>query len=85
MVGFWQGMFPAMVESVEAMIERWEVLGAAKEIDVFKEFVLLSSEVISRTAFGSSYLEGKAIFENLDKLVALVSRNFLKQRIPGIR
>ena len=85
MVGFWQGMFPAMVESVEAMIERWEVLEAAKEIDVFKEFVLLSSEVISRTAFGSSYLEGKAIFEKLDKLGVVVSRTFLKQRIPGIR
>ena len=79
-------MFPSMIESAEAMIERWESLReAGNEIDVCKEFVILSSDVISRTAFGSSYLEGKAIFEKLDKLTLLVSRNLMKQRFPGIR
>ncbi|KAK4842705.1 hypothetical protein QYF36_026408 [Acer negundo] len=47
-----------MIYSVEKMLERWKN-HQGKEIDVSEEFRLLTSEVISRTAFGSSYLEGK--------------------------
>ncbi|KAK8332502.1 hypothetical protein V6Z11_A10G144500 [Gossypium hirsutum] len=50
--------------------------------DVFQEFRMLTSEVISRTAFGSSYLEGEKIFYMLKKLADIVSRNSNKSRIP---
>ncbi|KAI8539358.1 hypothetical protein RHMOL_Rhmol09G0176400 [Rhododendron molle] len=65
------------------MLERWKH-HEGKEIDVFEEFKVLTSEVISKTAFGSSYLEGKDIFEKLSKMVFLVSRNTLRIRLPDL-
>lgn len=79
-----QGMTPDMIISVEMMLERWKEF-EGKEIEVFEEFRVLSSEVISKTAFGSSYLEGKNIFEMLLKLTSIVSRNTHKIRFPGTR
>ncbi|PON79756.1 Cytochrome P450, E-class, group I [Parasponia andersonii] len=78
-----KGMIPAMIASVEGMIERWKD-HEGKEINVYEDFRLLTSEVISRTAFGSSYLEGKAIFEMLEKLTLVTSKNLYQQRFPGI-
>ena len=77
-------MFPAMIGSVEAMMERWKD-HEGREIEVYEEFRLLTSEVIARTAFGSSYLEGKAIFEMLVKLASLISQNLYKKSFPGLR
>ena len=51
-------MIPSMIGSIEVMLERWKH-HKGKEIEVSEEFRILTSEVISRTAFGSSYLEGK--------------------------
>ena len=79
-----QGMIPDMIIGVEMMLERWKEF-KGKEIEVFEEFRVLSSEVISKTAFGSSYLEGKNIFEMLLKLTSIVSRNAHKIRFPGTR
>ena len=77
-------MIPAMITSVEVMLERWKN-HEGKEIEVFEEFRLLTSELISRTAFGSSYLEGENIFQMLMKLTLLTSRNTHKLKFPGIR
>ncbi|PPD91090.1 hypothetical protein GOBAR_DD11992 [Gossypium barbadense] len=55
-----------------------------QEIEVFQEFRLLTSEVISKTAFGSSYLEGEKIFALLYKLKILVNLNMSKTTIPFI-
>ncbi|XP_027152521.1 cytochrome P450 CYP749A22-like [Coffea eugenioides] len=74
---------PAMITSTEIMLERWKE-NEGKEVEVFEEFRLLTSEVISKTAFGSSYLEGKNIFEMLMKLTLIVSRNARNNRFPGI-
>ncbi|XP_057485842.1 cytochrome P450 CYP749A22-like [Actinidia eriantha] len=63
-----KNMIPAMVESVEVMLERWKQ-HESKEIEVSEEFRILTSEIISRTAFASSYLERKDIFEMLMKLI----------------
>ncbi|XP_050245914.1 cytochrome P450 CYP749A22-like isoform X2 [Quercus robur] len=76
-------MIPSMICSVEVMLERWKH-HEGKEIEVSEEFRLLTSEVISRTAFGSSYLEGKNIFQMLMKLALISSRNAFKLRFPGI-
>ena len=78
-------MVPAMIASVETMLERWQNHEEGKEIDVYEEFRLLTAEVISRTAFGSSYLEGKVIFEMLEKLTLIASETLMKPRFPVIR
>ncbi|KAJ8774625.1 hypothetical protein K2173_017071 [Erythroxylum novogranatense] len=79
-----RGMVPAIISSVEMMLKGWRYNGG-KEIDVFKEFKVLTSEVISRTAFGSSYQEGGRIFDMLMKMISIVGRNHFKVGIPGIR
>ncbi|KAL5828588.1 hypothetical protein ACOSQ3_018056 [Xanthoceras sorbifolium] len=78
-----KGMIPAMIASVEMMLERWRQHDG-KEIEVFQEFRVLTSEVISRTAFGSSYLDGENIFDMLMKMAVIISRNGYKIRIPLI-
>ncbi|XP_073135851.1 cytochrome P450 CYP749A22-like isoform X2 [Henckelia pumila] len=78
-----KSMVPEMSSSVSTMLEKWKHYDG-EEIDVFKEFGLLTTEVISRTAFGSSYLEGKYIFEMVAKLTATTVRNVNKIRFPGI-
>lgn len=49
-----QVMTPAMISGVENLLERRKSYGG-QEIEVFEEFRLLTSEVISRTAFGNGY------------------------------
>ncbi|CAN6588748.1 unnamed protein product [Malus baccata var. baccata] len=78
-----KSMFSEMVASAETMLERWKDYDG-KEIEVFGELKLFSSEVISRTAFGSSYIEGKNIFEMLNNIGFLIFKNALTIRIPGI-
>ncbi|KAL0446978.1 UNVERIFIED_CONTAM: cytochrome [Sesamum latifolium] len=78
-----KNMIPAMITSVETMLEKWKEY-EGKEIEVFEEFRILTSEIISRTAFGSSYMEGKNIFDMLMKLTLIVSRNAHKIKFPGI-
>ncbi|XVE74383.1 hypothetical protein DITRI_Ditri12bG0012500 [Diplodiscus trichospermus] len=78
-----KNMIPAMIASVEKMLEKWKGQ-EGKEIEVFQEFRLLTSEVISRTAFGSSYLEGEKIFQMLQKLAIIAARNTYEVRIPVI-
>ncbi|XP_011070908.1 cytochrome P450 CYP749A22 [Sesamum indicum] len=76
-------MVPKMSSSIEEMLGRWKNY-EGKEIDVFKEFGLLTTEVISRTAFGNRYVDGKHTFEMVAKLTALTVRNIYKVRFPGI-
>ncbi|MBA0647536.1 hypothetical protein Goklo_015392 [Gossypium klotzschianum] len=78
-----KNMTPAVIASVETMLEKWKGQ-EGKEIEVFHEFRLLTSEVISRTAFGSSYLEGEKVFAMLNKLSIIMSRNLYNTRIPLI-
>ncbi|XP_047309652.1 cytochrome P450 CYP749A22-like [Impatiens glandulifera] len=79
-----KSMIPAMIKSSEVMLEKWKNY-EGEEIEVFQEFRVLTSEVISKTAFGSSYLEGKNMFDMLMHLTLLVSRNIHKIRFPLIR
>lgn len=71
-----------MVASVETMLEKWRH-SVGREIEVSSEFKILTSEVISRTAFGSCYQEGKNIFETLMKLANLARRNAFNIRLLG--
>lgn len=77
-------MTPAMIAATEMMLERWRQ-HEAKEIDVYEEFKLLTSEIISRTAFGSSYLEGQHIFDMLSRLILILYRNNYLVKIPLLK
>ncbi|PKA53694.1 Cytochrome P450 734A1 [Apostasia shenzhenica] len=79
-----KGMIPAIVTGVEAMLTKWVEL-EGKEVDLFKEFSILASDIISRTAFDSSYSAEKDIFIKMDELTAIAARNFHIVRLPFVR
>jgi len=77
-------MIPAIVTSVEDMIKKWTDQ-EGREIDLFEEFTVLTSDVISRTAFSSSYMQGRDIFTKLDKLITIAARNAETVNFPLLR
>uniref|UniRef100_A0A3Q7HGZ2 Cytochrome P450 n=1 Tax=Solanum lycopersicum TaxID=4081 RepID=A0A3Q7HGZ2_SOLLC len=82
-------MVPAMHKSCEDMMNKWEILICNKnkscELDVHPYFEDLTSDVISRTAFGSSYQEGMKIFHLQKELAELTRQAFQSVYIPGWR
>ncbi|KAI3407382.1 USP domain-containing protein [Psidium guajava] len=78
-----KNMVPVMVETVHEMLARWKHQ-EGKEIEVFEEFKLFTCEVISKTAFGSSYVEGRSIFQMLTDLGVILTRNIRHVRFPGL-
>ena len=59
-------MLPAFAACANELVARWEGYvesDGAKEIDVWPEFQNLTGDVISRSAFGSSFSEGRRIFQ----------------------
>nr|XP_051197243.1 cytochrome P450 CYP72A616-like [Lolium perenne] len=79
-------MLPAFSSCCEELVTKWAAsLGSDGwwEVDVCPEFHSLAGDAISRTAFGSSYLEGKRIFElqseQADRILASIKMIF----IPG--
>lgn len=79
---------PEFIASCGNLIDRWKKLVASdgwSEIDVSPELQTLSSDVISRTAFGSSYEEGKKIFELQKEQTVLVLEASQGLYFPGLR
>lgn len=63
-------MLPAFSHSCHEMISKWKGLLSSDgtcEVDVWPFLQNLTCDVISRTAFGSSYAEGAKIFELLKR------------------
>lgn len=70
------------------MISEWEKLVALEgscELDVWPFLVNLTSDVISRTAFGSNYEEGRRIFELQNELASLTKQLTQSVYFPGKR
>ncbi|KAK7405339.1 hypothetical protein VNO78_06582 [Psophocarpus tetragonolobus] len=81
-------VLPAMFHSCNQMINEWKMLVSEKGscmVDVWPFFNSLTGDVISRTAFGSSYEEGKIVFELQKEQAQLTIKVLQSIYIPGWR
>ncbi|GAV90648.1 p450 domain-containing protein [Cephalotus follicularis] len=81
-------MVPAFYQSCSEMINKWEKLASESgscELDVMPDLVTMTCDVISRTAFGSSYQEGTRIFQLQCELAKLLVQVFGSILVPGWR
>ncbi|PWA55274.1 cytochrome P450 mono-oxygenase [Artemisia annua] len=81
-------MVPAFFVSCSEMLDKWgETLTneSSGEVDVWTYLSTFSADVISRTAFGSSYEEGRKIFELQREQAVLVMKAAQSVYIPGLR
>eukprot|EP00252_Welwitschia_mirabilis_P012666 TRINITY_DN279_c0_g1_i12.p1 TRINITY_DN279_c0_g1~~TRINITY_DN279_c0_g1_i12.p1 ORF type:complete len:513 (-),score=67.01 TRINITY_DN279_c0_g1_i12:208-1746(-) len=82
-----KGMIPAIRESCRLKLEEWSraVNEGAAELDMLKEFQMLTGDVIARTAFGSSFRQGKHIFDLQSEQMTLSIKLSRTIYIPGFR
>ncbi|KAF8675960.1 hypothetical protein HU200_047460 [Digitaria exilis] len=80
-------MLPAFSACCEELVSRWsESLGsdASLELDVWAELQNLTGDVISRTAFSSSYHVGRRIFQLQGEQAELVMTNKIESILKDI-
>lgn len=82
-------MIPMMHVSCTELVKKWQSMfgdkGSSHEIDVWPFFENLTADVISRTAFGSNFEQGKKVFllqREQAQLIVQLSRTVY---IPGLR
>ncbi|PKA61055.1 Secologanin synthase [Apostasia shenzhenica] len=82
-----KGMMPAFSACCEELINKWEVLASkgSYELNIWPEFQSFTGDVISRTAFGSSYKEGQRIFELQMEQGVLHMQAAQTLYVPGLR
>ncbi|TKY73204.1 PHYB activation tagged suppressor 1 [Spatholobus suberectus] len=82
-------LIPMMAASVVEMLDKWKAMAEKGEdeveIEVSEWFQTLTEDVITRTAFGSSYEDGKAVFRLQAQQMVLAADAFQKVFIPGYR
>lgn len=79
-----------MADCVRVMLQGWEeqatqAADKQKEVEVSKQFQELTADVISYTAFGSGFAEGKEVFLAQKELQIMASENILNIDFPGSR
>ncbi|KAL9432988.1 hypothetical protein AB3S75_027904 [Citrus x aurantiifolia] len=83
-----KNMLPTIHKSCNDMLRKWEMSFSKDEsceLDVWPHIQTLTADVISRTAFGSNFEEGRKIFEVLSEQINLVIQASLFAYIPGWR
>ncbi|PNX89649.1 cytochrome p450, partial [Trifolium pratense] len=78
---------PQIIDTTKLMFYKWEDENNGNEefeIDVNKDLQNLSADIISRVAFGSSYEEGKEIFDLQDQHCHLASLAQRSAYFPGL-
>ena len=81
-------MLPAFYQSCSEMISKWEDIvpkETSVELDVWPDLQLMTAEIISRTAFGSSFEEGRIVFELQKEQAEHVMEISRTIYIPGSR
>ncbi|CAL4962520.1 unnamed protein product [Urochloa decumbens] len=80
-------MLPAFSTCCIELIDCWEneLAGSdgSYEVDIWPEFQNLTGDVISRTAFGSSFMEGRKIFQLQGEQAERIIKAFQYMYIPG--
>ena len=69
------------------MVEKWTTVSPSEEveIDVSEWFQGVTEDAITRTAFGRSYEDGKAVFRLQARQMVFAAEAFRKVLIPGYR
>nr|ALO23114.1 cytochrome P450 CYP72A398 [Kalopanax septemlobus] len=83
-----KNMLPAIYLSSSEIMTKWEDMVSAKgqlEVDVLPYLETFTSDVISRTAFGSSYEEGRKIFQLQREQAELIIQASQTIYLPGMR
>ncbi|CAM8923000.1 unnamed protein product [Rhodiola kirilowii] len=80
-------LIPVMAKSVAEMLDKWCNMSDSgeTEIEVSEWFQTLTEDVVTRTVFGSSYIDGKAIFQLQAEQMLYAAESFQKVFIPGYR
>ncbi|XP_062188264.1 cytochrome P450 709B2-like [Phragmites australis] len=86
-------MTATMADCAQSMVSGWEAQLQSQgkkgchqvEIELSGQFEELTADVISHTAFGSSYREGKQVFEALKELQFIAFSTLFNVQIPGFR
>jgi cytochrome P450 family 709 len=85
-----QMMTRKMTECGKSMIEGWENQIAQNkskqiEMELNSQFLELTADIISHTAFGSSYIKGKEVFATQKELQNLAFATIFNVGIPGFQ
>jgi PHYB activation tagged suppressor 1 len=81
-------MTVTMSDCAGSMMSEWKAKlekGGEVEIELSSQFEELTADVISHTAFGSSYTEGKKVFLAQSELQFLAFSTVFNVQIPGFR
>ncbi|XP_028763753.1 11-oxo-beta-amyrin 30-oxidase-like [Neltuma alba] len=83
-----KALIPTFAQSYNDMIREWEKMvslsddGTSEEVDVWPWFSNMSRDVISKAAVGSSYEEGRQIFDLITEQTQLVSYHQHRYYLP---